>query len=129
MGGQIELMFDNLPAALPHIQAGRVRAVAVTTLKRAPSMPELPTLDESGIKGFDSQGWFGLVAPAGTPAGILQKINGAVNAILQTSDFRQKLGTLGADPVGGSIESFRQRMTEETERWGRVIRFANITAS
>lgn len=128
IGGQIEMMFDNLPAALPHIRSGKVRALAVTTLERTASAPELPTLDESGVKGFDSQGWFALLAPAGTPQPILERINAEVNRILATQEFRERLQRVGADPVGGSIADFRQRLRNETERWGKVIRFANITA-
>lgn len=128
IGGQIEMMFDNLPAALPHIRSGKVRALAVTTLKRTASAPELPTLDESGVKGFDSQGWFSLLAPAGTPQPILERINAEANRILATQEFRERLARVGAEPVGGSIADFQQRLRSETERWGKVIRFANITA-
>jgi tripartite-type tricarboxylate transporter receptor subunit TctC len=128
VGGQIEMMFDNLPAALPQIRAGNVRALAVTTMKRSSSTPELPTLDESGVKGFDSQGWFSLLAPSGTPQPILEKINAEVNKALATDDFRKRLETVGAEPVGGSIDDFKQRIREETERWAKVIRFANIKA-
>jgi tripartite-type tricarboxylate transporter receptor subunit TctC len=128
VGGQIDLMFDNLPAALPQIRAGTVRALAVTTLQRSVSAPDLPTLDESGLKGFDSQGWFALLAPAGTPQSVLQRLNTAVNEILATSEFRERLLKVGADPVGGSIEEFRQRLRTETERWGGVIRAAGVKA-
>ncbi len=128
IGGQIDMMFDNLPAALPQIRAGTVRALAVTSLKRTASAPELPTLDEAGVKGFDSQGWFALLAPAGTPQPVLERLNAEVNKILATAEFRERLAKVGADPVGGSIEDFRQRLRSETERWGKVIRFANVKA-
>ncbi|VWX56086.1 conserved exported hypothetical protein [Burkholderiales bacterium 8X] len=128
IGGQIDMMFDNLPASLPHIKAGTVRALGVTTMKRSPSAPELPTLDESGVKGFDSQGWFALLAPSGTPVAILERINTEVNKILLTPEFRARLERVGAEPVGGSIDEFKQRIRSESERWDKVIRFANITA-
>lgn len=128
IGGQIDMMFDNLPGALPQIRAGTVRALAVTTLRRSPSAPELPTLDESGLKGFESEGWFGLLAPANTPQPILDRINAEVNKALATPEFRERLAQAGAEPVGGTIASFRDRMTRETERWARVIKFANIKA-
>ena len=128
MGGQIDMMFDNLPAALPHIRSGRVRALAVTSLKRSASAPELPTLDESGLKGFDSQGWFSLLAPAGTPQPVLERLNAEVNRIIATPEFKERLLKVGADPVGGSIADFRERLRSETERWGKVIAFAKITA-
>lgn len=128
MGGQIDMMFDNLPAALPHIKSGRVRALAVTSLKRSASAPELPTLDESGLKGFDSQGWFSLLAPAGTPQPVLERLNTEVNRIIATAEFKERLLKVGADPVGGSIADFRERLRSETERWGKVIAFAKIAA-
>lgn len=128
VGGQIGMMFDNLPAALPLMNGGQIRALAVTTLKRTPSAPDIPTLDESGLKGFDSQGWFALLAPAGTPAPILDKLNIEANKIIKTADFRERMSKLGADVVGGSIEEFKLRMKTETERWGKVIEKANIKA-
>jgi tripartite-type tricarboxylate transporter receptor subunit TctC len=128
IGGQIDMIFDNLPAALPQIRAGTVRALAVTTLKRASSAPNLPTLHERGITGFESEGWFALLAPAGTPRPILDRLNLEVNKALATPELRERLEKAGADPVGGSIESFQQRIDQETQRWARVIKFANIKA-
>jgi len=128
MGGQIDLMFDNLPAALPHVKSGKVRALAVTTTQRTQSAPDLPTLAESGLPGFDSEGWFALLAPAGTPEAVLERINAEVNRILQTDDFRERLAKVGAEPVGGSRADFQARIRNETQRWGKVIRTANIKA-
>jgi tripartite-type tricarboxylate transporter receptor subunit TctC len=128
IGGQIDMMFDNLPAALPQIRAGTIRALAVTTLKRSPAMPDLPTLDESGVKGFDSQGWFALLAPAGTPQAVLDRINAEVNNALTSKAFRDRLEKAGAEPVGGSIDDFKKRIASETVRWAKVIKFANIQA-
>lgn len=128
IGGQIDLMFDNLPAALPQIRAGTVRALAVTTRQRATAAPELPTLQESGVAGFDAAGWFALLAPAGTPQAVLHKANAEVNRILATPEFRERLARAGADPVGGSLDDLRARMRDETERWGRVIRAAGVKA-
>ena len=128
LGGQIDLMFDNLPASIAQIRAGTVRALAVTTLTRAASLPDVPTLDESGLKGFDSQGWFALLAPRGTPQPILDRLNAQVNKALASPELRERLQRAGADPAGGSIEEFRLRMAAETERWGKVIRFAGIKA-
>lgn len=128
IGGQIDMIFDNLPAALPQIRAGTVRALAVTTLKRASSAPNLPTLHERGITGFESEGWFALLAPAGTPRPILDRLNLEVNKALATPELRERLEKAGADPVGGSIESFQQRIGQETQRWAQVIKFANIKA-
>jgi len=127
-GGQIEMMFDNLPAALPLIAGGRVRPIGVTTLKRTASAPDIPTFDEMGLNGFESQGWFGLLAPVGTPPAILERLNAEVNKMIQTPEFRDRLVKAGADPVGGSIDDFRQRLKSETDRWGRVIKAANVKA-
>lgn len=126
MGGQIDMLFDNLPAALPHIRAGTVRALAVTTLKRTPSAPDLPTLHERGLAGFESEGWFALLAPAGTPRPILDRLNMEVNKALATPELRARLEKVGAEPVGGSMESFQQRIAQEAQRWARVIKFAGI---
>lgn len=127
MGGQIDLMFDNLPAALPHIKSGRIKALAVTTTQRSPSAPDLPTMVEAGVPGFESQGWFSLLAPAGTSPAILQKINTEVNKILATDTFKQRLDNVGGQAKGGSIADFRQLMDAEMQRWAKVIKFANIT--
>lgn len=126
MGGQIQMMFDNLPADLPVIRSGRVRALAVTTAVRSPSAPELPTMIEAGVPGFESQGWFSLLAPAGTPQAILDKINTEVNKILDTDSFKASLAKVGADPKGGSIDDFRKLIDTESQRWGKVIKFAHI---
>lgn len=126
MGGQIDMMFDNLPAALPHIKSGRVKALAVTTKQRSDAAPELPTMDEAGVSGFESQGWFSLLAPAGTPPAVLEKINAEVNKILDTDTFKERLANVGAQPMGGSIADFRQLLDTETQRWSKVIKFADI---
>jgi tripartite-type tricarboxylate transporter receptor subunit TctC len=128
VSGNIDLMFDNLPAALPFIKSGRVKALAVTTTKRAAAAPDLPTMQESGIRNFDSQGWFGLLAPANTPPAIIDRINIEINRILNTADFKERLQKVGADGIGGSVNDFRERMRSESERWGKVIKFANIKA-
>ena len=128
VGGQISMMFDNLPAALPLINGGKIKALGVTTLKRTASAPEIATLDESGMKGFDSQGWFALLAPAGTPTPILDRINAEANKIISTPEFRERMTKVGADTVGGSIDEFKARIKSETERWGKVIQAADIKA-
>lgn len=127
VSGNIDFMFDNLPAALPFIKSGRVKALAVTTTKRTPAAPDLPTMQEAGIKDFDSQGWFGLLAPANTPPAIVERLNAEVNRILATADFKERLQKVGAEGIGGSVNDFRERMRSESERWGKVIKFANIT--
>ena len=122
------MMFDNLPASLPQIRAGAVKALAVTTLQRSKSAPDIPTLDEQGVKGFESRGWFSLLAPAGTDQKIVEKINKAVNEALQDPEFRERLASVGADPVGGSPQDFRKAIQAESERWAKVIQEAGIKA-
>ena len=97
-------------------------------MKRTASAPEIATLDESGMKGFDSQGWFALLAPAGTPTPILDRINAEANKIISTPEFRERMTKVGADTVGGSIDEFKARIKSETERWGKVIQAADIKA-
>jgi tripartite-type tricarboxylate transporter receptor subunit TctC len=128
MGGHIDFMFDNLPAALPFIQSGALKALAVTTLKRSPSLPNTPTMVEAGVPDFDSQGWFSLLSPTATPTEVLEKINIEVNKILLTDDFKAKLAKVGANPIGGSRSEFQNRIQMETKRWGSVIKAANIKA-
>lgn len=126
IGGHIEMMFDNLPASLPQIQAGTVKALAVTTLERSKSAPDIPTLDEQGVKGFESQGWFALLAPAGTDPVILEQINSVVNDALREPEFIARLANVGADPVGGSSQDFRDAIQAESDRWAEVIKEAGI---
>jgi tripartite-type tricarboxylate transporter receptor subunit TctC len=128
MGGHIDFMFDNLPAALPFIQSGALKALAVTTLKRSSSLPNTPTMVEAGVPDFDSQGWFSLLAPAATPTEVLEKINIEVNKILLTDDFKARLAKVGANPIGGSRAEFQNRIQMETKRWGSVIKSADIKA-
>ncbi len=128
LGGQVQIMFDNMPAILPQVKSGKLRALAVTTPKRSPSVPELPTMIEAGLPGFESQGWFALLAPAGTPQPIIDKINREVNRMLQTVEFKAKLVALGAEPVGGSPADFATHIQSESDRWGKVIKTAGIKA-
>jgi len=109
-------------------EPGKLRALAVTTPKRSPSVPDLPTMIEAGVPGFESQGWFALLAPAGTPQAIVDKINREVNRMLQTDEFKAKLVALGAEPVGGSPADFAAHIQSESDRWGKVIKTAGIKA-
>lgn len=126
MGGQIDMMFDNFPASLPNIKSGRVKALAVTTKHRSKAAPDIPTMEEAGVPGFESQGWFSILAPAGTPPAILEKINAEVNKILATDTFKARLDNVGAEAKGGSIADFRDLLDTETKRWSEVIKFAGI---
>lgn len=122
IGGQVQVMFDNLPSSLPQIKGGKLRAIAVTSMARAPALPGVPTINESGLPGFEASSWFGILAPAGTPAPIVARINAEVNKWLQSSDAREKLLAQGAEAAGGSPEQFGGYMRSETEKWAKVVK-------
>jgi tripartite-type tricarboxylate transporter receptor subunit TctC len=122
IGGQVQIMFDNLPSSLPQIKGGKLRAVAVTSMKRAPALPDVPTINESGLPGFEASSWFGILAPAGTPAPIVARINAEVNKWLQSADAREKLLGQGAEAAGGSPEQFAAYIRSETEKWAKVVK-------
>jgi len=122
IGGQVQVMFDNLPSSLPQIKAGKLRAIAVTSAQRAPALPDVPTIAESGLPGFEATSWFGLVAPAGTPSSIIGRINADVNQWLQSSEAKEKLLAQGAVAAGGSPEQFTAYIRSETEKWSRVVK-------
>ena len=119
--GQIHVMFDGLPPALTQIRAGRLRALAVTTAKRSQLLPELPTIAESGVPGYNVQGWNGLVGPAGLPRAIVIKLNRETVRVLGIESVRQRLLGLGAEPVGNTPEEFGAHMKAERELWGKLI--------
>lgn len=122
MGGQVQVMFDNLPSSLQQIKAGKLRAIAVTSAKRSPALPDVPTIAESGLPGFEASSWFGLVAPAGTPPAIIARINADVNQWLQSSEAKEKLLAQGAVPAGGTPEQFAAHIRAETEKWAKVVK-------
>ena len=122
IGGQVQIMFDNLPSALPQIKAGKLRAIAVTSLKRAPVLPDVPTISESGLPGFEASSWFGVLAPAGTPAPIVARINAEVNKWLQSADARERLLSQGAEAAGGTPEQFAYHIRAESEKWAKVVK-------
>jgi len=122
LGGQVSLMFDNMPSSLPHVKAGKLRALAVSTLKRSPAMPQLPTVAESGLPGFEVSVWFGVLAPAGTPREIVNKLNGAIVRSLQSPDVHERLAGQGAEPIGNTPEQFTAQMQRDLVKWAKVVR-------
>ena len=122
VAGQIPMMFDNVPPLLPHVRSGRIRALANTSLARLPVLPDVPTLDESGLKGFDAVGWNGLLAPAGTPREIVARLNAEVVRILRAADVREQLTAQGADIVGNSPDEFAAWIRGEIKKWAGVVR-------
>jgi len=122
IGGQIPVMFDAIPATLPHIKSGRLRGLGIATLKRSPLLPELPTIAESGYPGFEAVGWIGIAAPAKTPAAVLDKLNAEMVKILGQPDVRERLNTLAFTPVGGSRAEFAEYIKSEIAKWGKAVK-------
>jgi tripartite-type tricarboxylate transporter receptor subunit TctC len=120
--GDTQLLFAVPTALAPLIQSGRVRALAVSGLKRYSVMPEVPTLAESGLPGFEALAWNGVLVPSGTPRAVVERLNREMNAALQAADVRQKLNGAGLDPVGGTPEEFGRLIRSESDKWGPVIR-------
>ncbi len=126
IGGQIQFMLENIPGTLPFAKAGKLRALAVTDLKRSPLLPELPTLDESGIKGYQIVGWNGLFVPAGTPQAIVNRLYAAVASALALPDVKERLSILGADGVGDTPQHFAAFIKADIAKWAKVIKDAGI---
>jgi tripartite-type tricarboxylate transporter receptor subunit TctC len=122
LGGQVQMMFDNMPSALPHAKAGKLRPLAVTSLTRSAALPDVPTMDEEGLKGFNATSWFGLLAPAGTPKDIVAKLNVASVKALASAEMRERLAAQGADPVGNSPEQFAAFIKAEIDKWAKIVK-------
>ena len=128
LGGQVKVMFDVMGSSLQYINSGKLVALAVTSAKRSPTLPNLPTLAESGLPGFEMTGWHGIAMRAGTPPAIVQKLNSTLNAIFADPAFRKKWELLGTPVVAGSAEQFGQLVRTESVRLGRVVRESGATA-
>jgi tripartite-type tricarboxylate transporter receptor subunit TctC len=122
LGGQVQLMFDNLPSALPQIRSGKLRALAVTSAARAPALPDVPTVAESGLPGFEASSWFGLLAPAGTPQDVVSKVNAELAKWIATAEAREKLLAQGANAAGGTPDDFAKHIEAETAKWAKVVK-------
>ena len=122
VGGQVQIMFDNLPSSLALIKAGKLKALAVTSLARAAALPDVPTLAESGLPGFEASSWFGLLAPAGTPQPVIAKLNADVAKWLASPEAREKLLAQGAIAAGGTPEDFAKHIAAETAKWQKVVK-------
>jgi tripartite-type tricarboxylate transporter receptor subunit TctC len=128
LGGHIHMMFDSISAALPHIQSGRVRALAVTGAERSHALPALPTIAEAGVPGYAATAWFGIVGPAGLPAAVTERLNQAINAILAEPDTRAQLTKLGAEPKPMSPAQFGAFVRAEVDKWAKVVEAAGVKA-
>jgi tripartite-type tricarboxylate transporter receptor subunit TctC len=122
IGGQTAIMFDNMPSVMPHVKAGKLRALAVTTARRSPALPDVPTIAESGVPGYDTSSWFGLLAPAGTPADVVARLNAAIAKALADPDVKTKLAEQGAEPHPEKPEQFAAFIASETAKWGKVVK-------
>jgi tripartite-type tricarboxylate transporter receptor subunit TctC len=127
LGGQIQMSFDTVTPVLPHIKAGKLRALAVTTARRSSALPDVPTLEEAGLKGFDIGTWFGVLAPAATPKDLVARLNTEMVKIIQSPDFRQRMLDIGAEPTGGTSAQLAQQIRDETARFGKLVKAANVT--
>jgi tripartite-type tricarboxylate transporter receptor subunit TctC len=129
---RIELGMDNIPSALPFIREGRIRAIGVTSAARNASMPDVPTIAEQGLPGFEATAWFGVLAPAATPAPVVQRLGAELNAIALDPAFRERMAALGADPPGltpdggTSPETFAAFIRAEIAKWAEVVQRANV---
>lgn len=128
ISGEVQLMFATMPAALPHVRTGKVRPVAVTTEKRSLAMPDLPTIAESGVKGYEAATWYGLLAPAATPRAVIDRVHGEAVKILAAPESRKRLTDLGFEPVGNTPAQFAAYIKSEIAKWGKVIRAGGIRA-
>ncbi|TAG01113.1 MAG: tripartite tricarboxylate transporter substrate binding protein [Burkholderiales bacterium] len=122
MSGQVNIMFDNAPTVVPHIRGGKLKAIAVTSTKRSPALPNVPTVAEAGVDGFDASSWFGVLAPAGTPKDIVDKLSQTIAKALQTPEMRERLSSQGADAVGSTPEQFSAHIKSEIDKWAKVVK-------
>ena len=121
VGGQIQMGFDNMPSSIGHIRSGKLRAIAVTTTKRWPGAPDVPTMAESGLPGYEVSAWFGLLAPAGTPKAVVDVLYRHIGDILRQPELVKQLFELGAEPGGNTPEAFARYIAADVEKWIRVV--------
>ena len=126
LGGQIQLSFDTITPVLPHIKAGKLRALAVTTAKRSSALPDVPTLAEAGLKDFDIGTWFGVLAPAATPRDIVARLNAEMVKVIKSPEFRKRMDEIGAEPIGNSSEQMAAQIKAETEKFARLVKEAKV---
>lgn len=128
LGGQVDVMFDSITSARPHIQAGKLKALGVTTKTRSTSLPDVPTLAEAGITGYEVSPWFAAFMPAGTPPAIVEKLGKTLNEAMTDPEVKKRLDFIGAEPIGSTPQALGQHLKTETERWTALIKSAGITA-
>ena len=129
VAGRVSMIIDNMPSALPHIRGGKLRALGVTGSKRSSALPEVPTIAEAGVPGYESLSWSGFALPAGAPREVVQRLNRETNAILADAGMKQKLAEQGADAVGGPPEAFAKHVRAEREKWSRLVQERGIVVN
>ena len=129
VAGRVQMFFSTIPAALPHLKSGKLRALAVTSKHRVEMVPDVPTVDESGLPGFEVVGWFGIFAPTGTPKTVIVKLNESINVVLKMPDIRERLARQGLIPGGGSPEDLRDLLSADLSKWGKLIKEIGIKTS
>ena len=127
LGGQISIMFDNMPSAIQHVRSGKLRPIAVTTAKRSPELPDVPTIAEAGVPGYEAMSWFGMFAPAATPQPLLDKLNAALVKVLNQPDVKKKIAEQGGDVVAETPAQFAAFIKSETAKWGKVVKDSGAT--
>ncbi|QOL49041.1 Bug family tripartite tricarboxylate transporter substrate binding protein [Massilia litorea] len=128
LGGQTAIMFDNMPSVISHVRAGKLRPIAVTTPTRSPALPDVPTIAESGVPGYSATSWFGILAPANTPAPVIAKLNASILKALADPEVKKKLAEQGAEPHGEKPEQFAEFIRSETAKWGQTVKVSGATA-
>ena len=128
LAGEIQLVFIGIPAALPHIKAGKLRALALVAPQRSPALPEVPTVAEAGLKDFEVTTWYGILAPAGTPRPIVSRLNAELVKIMHTPDVKERLASMATDPLTSTPEEFAAYLKQEIAKWGDVVRKSNLKA-
>jgi tripartite-type tricarboxylate transporter receptor subunit TctC len=126
IGGQVEMIFSGVPLLVPHIEAGRIRAIGIGSLKRFPALPAVPTIDESGLKGYEATTWFGLFAPVKVQKEIVARLNSEVGKILASADVRERFIGEGVEPIGGTTEFFAGFIRDEINKYAKVVKAANL---
>jgi tripartite-type tricarboxylate transporter receptor subunit TctC len=122
LGNQIGIMFDNMPSAIQHVRSGKLVPIAVTTAKRSPELPNVPTIAEAGVAGYEATSWFGMFAPAGTPAPVLAKLNTALVKVLNQADVKKKINDQGAEAMSETPAQFAAFIQAESVKWGKVVK-------
>ena len=122
LGNQIGIMFDNMPSAIQHVRSGKLVPIAVTTAKRSPELPNVPTIAEAGVPGYEATSWFGMFAPAGTPAPVLAKLNAALVKVLGQADVKKKINEQGAETYSETPAQFAAFIQAESVKWGKVVK-------